>query len=557
MKLTSNMQPKNVNRCFSIMKYMLVAVSLCGLLMTGCKDNTNDIVVEERDTTITVENAYNELFLDSNRLEQFMSTRLFPDTLAKQFRNFYNARNYQFAWFAPDGPSEQASHFMNLQNDYIGYSRDSSLYNPQLQKIIDTLRADSNYVLRDSVLMNTELTLTQQFFRYAQKAYVGDSSLNTTDLKWHIPRKKINMVELLDSLLVAGDAEGYVPVNRQYRLLKNELIKYLEIQQQGRWQAIQTSKKKFQRGDKDSVIAAIKQRLLLTGDLSQNDTTLLFNDSLEKAVKRMQFRYGMKTDGVIGGATLRELNRTIDHRIQQLMINLERLRWVPAEVKTDYLLVNIPQFKLHVYEKGKLSFSMNVVVGSLQHNTVIFNGDLKYVVFSPYWNVPTSIVKNEILPGMQKNKNYIATHNMEITGYSGGVPNVRQKPGPNNSLGKVKFLFPNSYNIYLHDTPAKSLFGETSRAFSHGCIRLGEPKKLAEFLLRNDSTWTSEKIQQAMNLGKERYVTLKQTVPVFIGYFTAWVDSQGLLNFRDDVYGHDKKMAEKMFTDPKAGTAIQ
>jgi L,D-transpeptidase YcbB len=230
-----------------------------------------------------------------------------------------------------------------------------------------------------------------------------------------------------------------------------------------------------------------------------------------------------------------------------MLINLERLRWVPEEVTGDYLLVNIPQFKLHVYEKGKLAWSMNVVVGSLQHNTVIFNGDLKYIVFSPYWNVPVSIVKNEIMPGIKKNKNYIASHNMEITSYSGSIPNVRQKPGANNSLGKVKFLFPNSYNIYLHDTPAKSLFGETSRAFSHGCIRLGEPMKLAEFLLRNDSTWTKQNIQKAMDAGKEKYVTLSKTIPVFIGYFTAWVDSEGLLNFRDDVYGHDAKLAEKMF----------
>ena len=190
---------------------------------------------------------------------------------------------------------------------------------------------------------------------------------------------------------------------------------------------------------------------------------------------------------------------------------------------------------------------MNVVVGSLQHNTVIFNGDLKYVVFSPYWNVPASIVKNEIMPGIARNKNYIASHNMEITGYSGKTPIVRQKPGVNNALGKVKFLFPNTYNIYLHDTPSKSLFGETSRAFSHGCIRLGEPAKLAEFLLRNDSSWTKQNMQKAMNLGKEKFVTLSKPVPVFIGYFTAWVDSQGLLNFRDDVYGHDAKLAEKMF----------
>jgi murein L,D-transpeptidase YcbB/YkuD len=188
-----------------------------------------------------------------------------------------------------------------------------------------------------------------------------------------------------------------------------------------------------------------------------------------------------------------------------------------------------------------------VVVGKEGHNTVIFTGNLKYIVFSPYWNVPTSIVRNEVLPGMKRNKNYIASHNMEITGYSGNLPIVRQKPGPKNSLGRVKFLFPNSYNIYLHDTPSKSLFSENSRAFSHGCIRLGEPAKLAQFLLRKDSSWTDEKIQKAINSGKEQYVTLKNPVPVYIGYFTAFVDRKGRLNFRDDIYGHDERMGKMMF----------
>jgi L,D-transpeptidase YcbB len=531
------------------MRYALSFVVFCAIFFYSCRGRTGDIVVEQRDTSITAANAYNELFLDSNRLESFITLHNYPDTLADQFRSFYNARNYQYAWFSGEGPSEQANHFLNLQNDFIGYSRDSSLYNAGLQRIIDTLNGpDSTYRLPDSTRLNTELLLTQQFFRYAQKAYLGDQRLSTTDLKWFIPRKKLNMVSLLDSLLTPGAGnETYEPVNRQYKLLKAALIKYSAIEKEGGWHPVTTTQKKFTKGVTDSAIIEIKKRLRVTGDLTDDDSSAVFNDSLETAVKRMQRRYGMKEDGVIGGATLREMNQSIEHRIKQMLINLERLRWVPAEVNTDYLLVNIPQFKLHVYKQGQLSFSMNVVVGSLQHNTVVFNGDLKYIVFSPYWNVPASIVKKEIMPGIQRNSNYIASHNMEITGYSGTMPIVRQKPGPNNSLGKVKFLFPNSYNIYLHDTPAKSLFGETSRAFSHGCIRLGEPRKLAEFLLRNDTTWTRDRIQKFMDAGKEKYITLPKSVPVFIGYFTAWVDSNGLLNFRDDVYGHDAKLAEKMF----------
>ncbi len=230
-----------------------------------------------------------------------------------------------------------------------------------------------------------------------------------------------------------------------------------------------------------------------------------------------------------------------------MLINLERMRWIPQQPPGNLLLVNIPEFRLHVFDSGKKQFSMNVVVGKEGHNTVIFTDQLKYVVFSPYWNVPSSIVKNEILPSMRRNSNYLARNNMEQTGTSNGLPVIRQKPGGSNALGRVKFIFPNSYNIYFHDTPAKSLFNESSRAFSHGCIRLGEPAKLAEYLLRDQPEWTPEKIKEAMNASKENWVTLKKPVPVFISYFTAWVDSDGLLNFRTDIYGHDKEIAAHLF----------
>ncbi|MES1222164.1 MAG: L,D-transpeptidase family protein, partial [Bacteroidota bacterium] len=307
------------------------------------------------------------------------------------------------------------------------------------------------------------------------------------------------------------------------------------------------TKKKYQLGDEDSCIVSIKKRLYLTGDYTSTEISPQFNHELEQAIKNYQHRYGFKEDGSISVALINEMNRPVTQRIQQMLINMERLRWVPATPPDDYLLVNIPEFVLHVFEKGKQQFKMNVVVGTQQHNSVIFTGKLKNIVFSPYWNIPVSIVKKEIVPGIKKNPNYIKSHNMEITGYYGSVPVVRQKPGIHNSLGLVKFLFPNSYDIYFHDTPSKSLFNESKRAFSHGCIRLGEPAKLAKYLLRNDPIWDEAAIKKAMNSGKEKYVIVKPKLPVFIGYFTAWVDNDGLLNFRDDIYGHDAAMAGKMF----------
>ena len=226
---------------------------------------------------------------------------------------------------------------------------------------------------------------------------------------------------------------------------------------------------------------------------------------------------------------------------------MNRMRWMPQEPQGQLILVNIPEFILHVVDGKNKVFDMAVVVGKEGHNTMMFTGKLSQIVFSPYWNVPPSIVKKEILPKMQSNPNYLKEQNMEVTGNAGGLPVIRQLPGEKNSLGRVKFLFPNSYNIYFHDTPAKSLFSKDKRAYSHGCIRLSDPEKMAEYLLQDNPDWTPDKIEEAMNSGNPQTVTIKNPVPVFITYYTAWVDENGLLNFRDDIYKRDSTVANKMF----------
>lgn len=518
------------------------------VLFSSCKQGAvkESGSVVPRDTTISTTNSFSELFFDSAAVEKFIVNVKLNDSTANDLRSFYNSRNYQYAWFQQEGIAGYAATFLGMQNSYISYSGDSSLYNAGLQEAVDSLQNSPVINPAETAVLNTELGLTLQFLRYTYKAYAGSRDINTKDLNWYIPRKKINAVAFLDSLLInkGKNLSQYEPVNRQYNLLKAYLLKYYEIEKSGNWKMINAGKKSFRQGDSSLAIAAIKRRLYLLGDMDKMDTTNLFTDVMTAAVKKYQHRYGLKEDGEAGAAFLKEINRPVNERIRQLLINMERMRWVPADPTVDFFLVNIPEFRLHVYERGQLAWSMKVVVGSQAHNTVIFNGDMKYIVFSPYWNVPKSIIQKEILPGIKRNKNYLANHNME---WNNGA--VRQKPGPRNSLGLVKFLFPNSYSIYLHDTPSKSLFDENNRAFSHGCIRLAEPKKLAEYILLRDPAWTKEKITAAMNSGKERYVTLNKTIPVFIGYFTAWVDNNGDLNFRDDVYGHDKKMAEHLFSD--------
>lgn len=527
------------------MKFVILYLLLGTCILLSCKEPKNNT---EATPSITIAESVTQLFMDSSRIENFITRNKISDSTAKYLRRFYKGRNYQFAWFNNDGMAAYTSTFYNMYTDYAAYAADSTAIFNTLPALYDSLSTVTAFTENDSMAASADLLLTLQFFRYARRAYSGNPQLDTKELEWFIPRKKINLSQLLDSMLAAKgkDLTAYEPVNRQYHLLKEYLVKYYAIEKQGGWQPIKIHNPKIVIGDTASGLQQLKQRLFLTGDLAEADTTLLYNQTTAAAIKKFQRRYGFKEDGKISSSLLAELNRPVSERIQQLLINMERIRWVPATPTGNYLLVNIPEFKLHVYDKGAYAFNMNVVVGTAANSTVIFNGNLKHVVFSPYWNVPPGILKNEVLPAIKRNPNYLASHNME---WNGGA--VRQKPGPSNSLGLVKFLFPNSYNIYLHDSPAKSLFTESKRAFSHGCIRVAEPKKLASFLLKDYPEWTDEKITAAMNKGKEQYFNLKQTVPVFIGYFTAWVDRDGLLNFRNDVYGHDKKMAAHLLSPVK------
>jgi len=223
---------------------------------------------------------------------------------------------------------------------------------------------------------------------------------------------------------------------------------------------------------------------------------------------------------------------------------MERCRWLSPEtfLAPAYLFVNIPSYDLRLIRKGKTDFESHVVVGKMMTQTVIFAGKMSYLVFSPYWNLPKNIIEEEVKPGLEKNKNYLKTHNME---WNNGQ--VRQLPGKNNSLGLVKFMFPNSNEIYLHDTPSKNLFSKENRAFSHGCVRVSRARDLAITLLENDEDWNEEKIDKAMHAGKESIYKLKEKIPVHIGYFTAWVDDLGNINFYEDVYERDDRLAVLLF----------
>jgi murein L,D-transpeptidase YcbB/YkuD len=545
------------------LRYTYFFLLSAAVLLSACGEGRRKKKGLDRDTSHYTQQEYIDLKLDSNQVNGFLQ----GDTAyAEYIRDFYRQRDFHYAWIGNDGRlTEQAGNFINMMKADADYGlKDSSIISKPLRELYDTLLMEGEKFRRgDKAIPRAELLLTAQFFAYGNKVWSGLTSDSAKSLEWFIPRKKIDMQSLLDSMVNKPADAFEEPVNRQYKLLRDQL-KILAVLERSPWDSLKASRKLYKQGERDTIVAAVKQRLHVLGDLANADTSQLFTPLLDTAIRSFQDRMGLKTDGTIQPALLNTLNVSPHKRIQQILINMERIRWMPAESPAEYLLVNIPAFKLYVYDNNKLDWSCNVVVGKPGANTVIFSNEMKYVVFSPYWNVPPGILVNEVLPAMRRNPGYLARQNMEVVTGSGSPVNagslnwskysggnfpyiIRQKPGGKNALGKVKFLFPNEYNIYLHDTPSKGLFGENKRTFSHGCIRVSEPQHLAEWLLRKDAAWTPQKIVAAMNGSKEKFIGLKEKVPVYIGYFTAFVDSNGRLNFRDDVYGHDARLAATLF----------
>ena len=548
------------------MNKILLCVSLLGTLWMACNDATTATTAEStgstftknknvssRDYSITHVNSYNDLFIDSQSVENIMADKKMTDTLANRIRSFYNVRNYQFAWFSGDGLTEQALGFWNLYNRYLASNDDTTLNNKGLKKAMNKLVANDSLLPnpKNKTILNTEVMLTAQFIQYTLTAYER-GAVKRKEVEHFVPSIKQDAAKLADSLLNKKhkDDKYFEDVNATYGLLKDQLATYYDLYKKGGWQQINVKSKPYKQGMKSPEIVSIKKRLQLTGDMEEGDTSQLFSDSLQVGVKNFQRRHGLKPTGIVDKQTLRDLNVPVLQRIKQILINMDRARWQPQEQDGNMIFVNIPAFTLHVMEGNNEAFNMDVVVGKEGHNTRVFTGNLSQVVFNPSWNIPESIVEKEIMPEIEKDPDYLKKEDMEITGETeDGIPEISQKPGPKNALGKIKFIFPNSFDIYFHDTPAKSLFKNNKRAFSHGCIRLSKPVQLAEYLLDKQPGWSTAKIHEAMRSEDEKFVKLKDPVPVLISYYTAWVDENGKLNFREDIYDHDLELGKKMFTN--------
>lgn len=525
---------------------LLLSALIIGLLIAcnSGKTRPTEITPEITDTIAMITAPTNARF-DSLALDSFIQLHPGFNRFKTAYSDFYRKRDYQYVWYHSKGLNEAA---FGLTANLGGFETNGVQipYKQLLDSLMIPLEVNDPKAI-DSPHVETELLLTGMYFLYAERVLKGVDESVSKKLGWMIPRKQVSMTALLDSFLTAKDFESFEKnaLNKQYFHLRDELKKYKQLQGAGNdiiIPPLSGNSTRVKPGVNATSVVMLRKRLLQLGYQVAQSDTLLYTPDMIASVNTAKRIYGLKEDSVIDNSLIASLNVPAADRVRQLLVNMERFRWVPAQIVSDELIVvNIPEFKLHYYKKGVPEWTCNVVVGTPVHATVIFSGVMDYVVFSPYWYVPQSIINNEIGVSRAKSASYLRRKNME---WSGG--SLREKPGPNNSLGLVKFIFPNSNSIYLHDTPSKSLFDKDTRAFSHGCIRVQKPFDLAKKVLAYDSSWTDKRIKDAMNAGKEQKVVLERKIPVYIGYFTAFADEAGLVHFRKDVYNRDKQLMETL-----------
>ncbi len=405
--------------------------------------------------------------------------------------------------------------------------------------------------------------------------YVDPASVHE---KWDAIPRSVSPSALLDEALKQGPGDfarwleaAAAPPDTRYRDLVTTLARYREIASLGGWKPLPTPPRNLGPGDPYSDVALLRARLRAEGDLPANAAKIrskVIDPETAEALKSFQFRHGIAPDAVLGPATMMELNHPVSHRVDTLVINLDRLRWMPrAYDQAEHLEVNIAETALRLFVGGKSVDTVPVIVGVKgKHQTPVFHGTMKYLIFRPYWNVPLSIARSEVVPAALDDPGYAARERYEIVPHFGastsevlavtrenlekvaaGKLNIRQGTGPGNALGLVKFIFPNDNSVYLHDTPNHSLFNATDRDFSHGCVRVSEPALLASFVLRANGDWDIRKIQAAMDDANrpDHKVNLTQPIPVYLMYWTSTIMDDGRVRFDQDIYGHDGEMFSK------------
>ena len=504
------------------------------------------------------ENIVSEI---QKHLQRHIYPRWATDLNWDKLQNFYEKRDYLPIWLNGEQSTDRATIVRNvLVNSYLEALDPYEYHAPAIQAMWNSKRARSKARL--------ELLLTDALLRYGVEVSVGYQFPQSVDYDWHVKPREVDDVEILESVLIAHDAQQYLdalsPPQQDYSNLKQILAYYRLLMLAGDWPHIDHGPN-LQVGMHHPQISLIKARLFREEYLTVNDDveSNYFDETLEQAVRQFQANYGHKVDGIVGYFTRQSMSVSLLDRIAAIKHNMERWRWVPRELGERYVMVNMAGYKLDLVEDGRSVLEMPVIVGKPYRAAPAFIDNIDYMEINPTWKVPPRIAKEKFLPKLQKDAKFIAKNRLKIYDSWGKEANevnpekidwnkynenwlpykFVQQPGKSNSMGLVKFMFPNKYRIYLHDTPQKKLFKSYVRTFSSGCIRVSQPFTLANKILEKEESWSGEKVESFLNDGETKVIRVSQPLPVYLMYWTAWVDESGKVNFRNDVYQRNRQIA--------------
>lgn len=488
---------------------------------------------------------------------------------------FYLDRNFHPLWIHVAGITDDAAVLMSsLENAADDGLRSQDYHLPRIQALVQRLKVPEAHESagRISQWADLEILLSDAFFLFGSHLMGGRVNPETLHPDWVIAANSEKLLKELKTvsapIQINTVFDRLRPPHPGYRELTALLRDYRTIANAGGWPALPEGPS-LHKNDKDARIPLLRNRLSISGDLLSAGSPLdidLYDASLEAAVRKFQARHGLRVDGVVGKNTLAALNVPVADRVRQMVLNLERWRWLPHDPGDRYLLVNTADFELSVIERGQKIMALRVVVGKPARKTPVFSSTLSYFEINPYWTVPMTIAVNDILPKVKRNPGYLRENGFRV--FEGWAPGarelspesiewrplhknyfpyqLRQDPGELNALGRLKFMFPNKFDVYLHDTPNRTLFNESVRGFSSGCIRTEKPIDLAAYLVSGSTRWTREAIARAIESGKRTVVYLERPIRIHLVYMTAWVDEAGVPHFRNDVYDRDTELQKAL-----------
>lgn len=549
-------------------------------------------------TTILFAVPTNSSFVNSNDItpnlrKAFLNTpsKLLKGISQKRFvKRLYQKNKYTPLWISNGelNKKKYTSLFNYITND-ITLSQKGLIY-----KNYESLVRQLDHNLTQFEQLRFEVKLTSLYYNFLSHTIYGGiewknfnqklSSLKRKRINaaWVKSKPKFNLTNLILRPSIQESIDEVTPKNFGYAQLLEILEKLEQQKKEGAWEKLPKFKK-LELGSSGDIVLKLRERLKVSGDYqecnetnisllihTEHNTTLdtnlsqdaIFGYCLDNAVKKFQQRHGLVVDGIVGGGTQRALNTTIEEKIHKVRLNIDRIKWLPREDYERYVIVNIPEFMLHYVENGKIKQQLPVIVGDRKHPTPIFSNKISYIVLNPYWKVPEGIVRREIIPAMVKNPNYLKKEGLEahqtwdensprvntswiyweeyLYGQKKFPYRLMQPPGPRNALGKIKFKFPNKFSVYLHDTPTKHLFKKRVRAFSHGCVRLSQPKDFLETISTFNSNINMQKANKRLKGKRKQFLKVNNQLRIYLVYLTVGMNKEGQIEFRNDIYNYDK-----------------